>query len=236
MTNLPTGWTVDGDGLTATKSKQVTITDLNLQTLALNQTGPENTGVTRTVALGDGSVAIDYYTFTDTTPPAPSAVAVEGAWALPATDQRGVDRTHQRQGLAAELRADDLARVSPDRLPVEERGDDGGAGRDDALIGSGGIAHRNDFGLEPGAVRLRWEVDTGDRVVAGQVAAQLRRRKIARLAALPDPVSRSTASGRLRPAGANRGGNDGKSREQECTDVSVHLFLRWRASLGEEPI
>ena len=93
VTNLPTGWTVDGDGLTATKSKQVTITDLNLQTLALNQTGPENTGVTRTVALGDGSVAIDYYTFTDTTPPAPSAVAVEGAWALPATDQRGVDRT-----------------------------------------------------------------------------------------------------------------------------------------------
>ena len=93
--------------------------------------------------------------------------------------------------------------------------------------------------LAPDLVTFRVKggaVYAGDRVVAREVAAQLRGRKIARLAALPDAVSRSIAGRRLGPAGPNRSGNHGKSREQECTSVSVHLFLRWRASLGEEPI
>lgn len=88
VTKVPTGWTT----LTTTKSKSVTIASLKLQALALNTTGPTNTGKTRTVALGTGSSAIDYYKFNGTAV-APVVAVTGDAALLPATDQRGVTRT-----------------------------------------------------------------------------------------------------------------------------------------------
>lgn len=76
--------TTTGDG----ESKLVTLAELKLNALSLNQTGPTNTGSTKTVSIGAGSVAENYYT-------ASSAGAQEGITRnnLAATDQRGVART-----------------------------------------------------------------------------------------------------------------------------------------------
>jgi LPXTG-motif cell wall-anchored protein len=71
-------------------SKLVAISDLNLGALALNQTNPVNTGSTKTVALGTGSVARDYYSATSAgiNPTGNSTFATR----IAALDQRGVAR------------------------------------------------------------------------------------------------------------------------------------------------
>ena len=87
--NLFTGDPADFDVQTigTGASKNVTAAELKLQTLALNTVGPINTGTTKTVALGDGSIAENYYTPT-------SLGAQEGVMRnnLATTDQRGVAR------------------------------------------------------------------------------------------------------------------------------------------------
>jgi predicted outer membrane repeat protein len=68
-------------------SKLVAFDDLKLTTLSLNQTSPVNTGPTKTVALGAGSIARNYYS--DTSPGALEGITRNN---LAATDQRGVSR------------------------------------------------------------------------------------------------------------------------------------------------
>ena len=68
-------------------SKLVAIDDLKLTTLSLNQTSPVNTGPTKTVALGAGSIARNYYS--DTSPGALEGITRNN---LAATDQRGALR------------------------------------------------------------------------------------------------------------------------------------------------
>ena len=68
-------------------SKLVTFDDLELSALALNQTAPVNTGETKTVSTGTGSVARDYYSAT--------SIGAQGGITrnhLAKTDQRGVAR------------------------------------------------------------------------------------------------------------------------------------------------
>lgn len=68
-------------------SKLVTVSDLKLSTLALNQSAPMNSGQTKTVAIGSGSIAENYYTES-------SSGAEEGITRnnLVEKDQRSVDR------------------------------------------------------------------------------------------------------------------------------------------------
>ena len=70
-------------------SKQVTLGSLKLQALALNRTAPANTGTAKTVALGSGSSAIDY--FTSTSPGiSPNIMTQSGMEST--IDERGVAR------------------------------------------------------------------------------------------------------------------------------------------------
>ncbi len=70
-------------------SKQVTLDSLKLQALTLNRTAPANTGTAKTVALGSGSSAIDY--FTSTSPGiSPNIMTQSGLEST--TDERGVTR------------------------------------------------------------------------------------------------------------------------------------------------
>jgi predicted outer membrane repeat protein len=70
-------------------SKQVTLESLKLQALTLNTTAPVNTGTAKTVALGTGSSAIDY--FTSTSPGiSPNIMTQSGLEST--TDERGVAR------------------------------------------------------------------------------------------------------------------------------------------------
>jgi LPXTG-motif cell wall-anchored protein len=69
-------------------SRLVTLDDLKLSALALNQTSPTNSGNTKTVAIGKGSIAEDYYT---SDPLLDHRVCLSSCH-LAATDQRGVPR------------------------------------------------------------------------------------------------------------------------------------------------
>lgn len=69
-------------------SKRVTLASLKLKALALNKTLPTNSGVTKTVALGDGSSAINYYA-ADSAGVSPTYNSVSR---LATKDQRGVTR------------------------------------------------------------------------------------------------------------------------------------------------
>lgn len=84
--NLYTDSTFD-DSTTGTGSSElVTVADLKLSALALNQTSPTNTGVTKTVAIATDSVAYDFY--------AANSLGIDSSAAslLPTTDQRGASR------------------------------------------------------------------------------------------------------------------------------------------------
>jgi predicted outer membrane repeat protein len=69
-------------------SKRVTFASLKLKSLALNTSLPNNSGATKTVALGSDSSALDYYTSTSTgiTP------SFNSVSRLATTDQRGATR------------------------------------------------------------------------------------------------------------------------------------------------
>lgn len=75
--------TTTGEGA----SKLVTLDDLKLSSLTLNQTLPTNSGNTKTVAIGEDSVAKDYYT----SDPEGAKVCLS-ACSFAGTDQRGAPR------------------------------------------------------------------------------------------------------------------------------------------------
>lgn len=69
-------------------SKRVTLAALKLKTLALNKISPRNSGSTKTVSLGIGSAALDYYTGTS----AGITPSYNGSSRLATKDARGVAR------------------------------------------------------------------------------------------------------------------------------------------------
>lgn len=76
--------TTTGEGA----SKQVSFASLKLKALALNKTSPSNSGKTKTVALGEGSSAIDFYAATS----AGITPTYNNASRLATRDQRGAPR------------------------------------------------------------------------------------------------------------------------------------------------
>ncbi|MSW39255.1 MAG: hypothetical protein F2839_06360, partial [Actinobacteria bacterium] len=83
--------------------KNVTLAQLNLKPLALYTKTPANSGTTKTIGLGQGSIARDYYSELPIAPGAlPSSYHPMGSLSLPTVDQRGVARV---QGAAYDVGA-----------------------------------------------------------------------------------------------------------------------------------
>ena len=103
--------TTNGEGA----SKLVSLDDLKLSELALNQTMPTNTGKTKTVAIGAGSIARDYYSATSAgiNPTNNSGFATR----ITSLDQRGVTRqTGARYDVGAYEAAVDTAAVAKQKI------------------------------------------------------------------------------------------------------------------------
>ena len=86
--NLYTDASFTSSTLGAGLSKRVTLASLKLKSLAFNKTLPTNSGATKTVALGDGSSAVNYYK-ADSAGIAPTFNLVSR---LASNDQRGAAR------------------------------------------------------------------------------------------------------------------------------------------------
>lgn len=93
-------------------SQQVAVSDLKLDTLALNQISPVNTGTTKTVRIGADSVARDFYSDT-------SQGALDGVTGnkLAATDQRGAARPFGSRYDVGAFETDGTAPPSPPPSP-----------------------------------------------------------------------------------------------------------------------
>ena len=100
--------TTTGEGA----SSRTSIDDLVLSSLALNQTGPTNTGTTKTVAIGPDSIAKDYYS-------ASSPGALDGVTRnnLATTDQRGAQRPNGSGYDVGAFETDGTASPSPSASP-----------------------------------------------------------------------------------------------------------------------
>lgn len=100
------------------ESKLVTAEALQLSLLSLNQTNPVNTGTTKTIKIGAGSIAKDYYLATSPgiNPDGHLAPVLPSTTLLPTVDQRGVSRA---QGLRYDVGAFESGE-SPGPEPTEE--------------------------------------------------------------------------------------------------------------------
>lgn len=138
--------TTSGEG----SSILVTAEELKLSALALNQTLPTNTGTTKTVAVAEDSIAVDYYT-------ADSPGAQEGITRnnLAETDQRGAFRPF---GDGYDVGAFELGASQIQEPEVTER---------ETLANTGIDAQANYLGL----------VGLGIAAILGGSAGVLRRRK-----------------------------------------------------------
>jgi LPXTG-motif cell wall-anchored protein len=138
--------TTSGEG----SSMLVTAEELKLSALALNQTLPTNTGTTKTVAVAEDSIAVDYYT-------ADSPGAQEGITRnnLAETDQRGAFRPF---GDGYDVGAFELGASQIQEPEVTER---------ETLANTGIDAQANYLGL----------VGLGIAAILGGSAGVLRRRK-----------------------------------------------------------
>jgi hypothetical protein len=148
-------------------SRLVTLDELKLSTLALNQTSPTNSGNTKTVAIGIGSIAQDYYT---SDPEIDRRVCISSCNFV-ATDQRGVARPF---GAGYDVGAFEIAEStdpSPSETPVPrpsesiavtERGTtdtevlaDTGLGTEPRYLGLIGVGLAAIFGGSVGLLRRR---------------------------------------------------------------------------------
>ena len=148
-------------------SRLVTLDELKLSTLALNQTSPTNSGNTKTVAIGNGSIAQDYYT----SDPVIDRRVCLSSCNFVATDQRGVARPF---GAGYDVGAFEIAEStdpSPSETPVPrpsesiavtERGTtdtevlaDTGLGTEPRYLGLIGVGLAAIFGGSVGLLRRR---------------------------------------------------------------------------------
>lgn len=144
-------------------SRLVTLDDLKLSTLALNQTSPTNSGNTKTVAIGKGSIAEDYYP----SDPQLGRLVCLSTCNLAATDQRGVPRPSGGGYDVGSFEISESLDPSPSETPELTPSESPEVTYKETLADTGSPSDAGYFGL----------VGLGIAAILGGSAGLLRRRK-----------------------------------------------------------